>query len=173
MTTAKTFSTADLRQFTGSEHWYRHALVRSMLFTDGAKYVADAAGAYWLLDEIALAQRSVAAVKAEGFQLWRLAVNDHVGTLTCENGNGQQCIHQDHSVHRFPRRRRDLLLLQQHHPSAERGPMPAAAQPFSHRQRAVHCAPNVSLPNCLFASSAGPAPGPFHPRDTPPSPALP
>jgi hypothetical protein len=26
-------------------------------FTDGAKHVADAGGAYWLLDEIALAQR--------------------------------------------------------------------------------------------------------------------
>ena len=38
-----------LSQFTGSEHWYRHGLVRHIIFTDGAKYVADAAGAYWLL----------------------------------------------------------------------------------------------------------------------------
>jgi uncharacterized protein DUF6876 len=28
-----------------------------VLFTDGAKYVADQAGAYWLINEIALAQR--------------------------------------------------------------------------------------------------------------------
>jgi hypothetical protein len=27
----------ELRQFTGSEHWYRHALMRSILYTDGAK----------------------------------------------------------------------------------------------------------------------------------------
>jgi hypothetical protein len=46
---------ADLHQFTGTEHWYRHALVKSVLFTDGAKYLADTAAAYWLLDEIALA----------------------------------------------------------------------------------------------------------------------
>ena len=39
----------DLAQFYGSENWYRHCLVRSVLFTDGAKYVADAGGAYWLL----------------------------------------------------------------------------------------------------------------------------
>jgi hypothetical protein len=32
-----------LSQFTGSEHWYRHGLARDILFTDGAKYVADQA----------------------------------------------------------------------------------------------------------------------------------
>jgi hypothetical protein len=42
-------------------------VVPSITFTDGAKYVADAAGAYWLLDEIALAQRHVKAVAAEEF----------------------------------------------------------------------------------------------------------
>ena len=63
-------------QFTGSEQWYRHALVRSVLFTDGAKHVADAGGAYWLLDEIALAQRYKKRVAAEEFQHWKLTVKD-------------------------------------------------------------------------------------------------
>ena len=53
----KTLSEFDLRQFTGSENWYRHPFVRQVLFTDGAKYVADQGGAYWLLDAIAIAQR--------------------------------------------------------------------------------------------------------------------
>ena len=90
MTTTKTLTADDLRQFTGSENWYRHGLVRSVLFTDGAKYVADAGGAYWLLDEIALAQRYEKAVAAEEFQLWKLAVNldQHTGVLTCDDGNG-------------------------------------------------------------------------------------
>jgi hypothetical protein len=57
----------DLGQFTGSEQWYRHALNRAITFTDGAKYVADQAGAYWLLDEIALAQRFESKVRAEPF----------------------------------------------------------------------------------------------------------
>lgn len=35
-----------LAQFTGSETWHRHGLVPTVLFTDGAKYVADAGGAY-------------------------------------------------------------------------------------------------------------------------------
>jgi hypothetical protein len=43
--TSKTLRAEDLRQFTGSEHWYLHGLVRNVLFTDGAKYVADHGGA--------------------------------------------------------------------------------------------------------------------------------
>lgn len=34
-----------LSQFTGSEHWYRFGLTK-ITCTDGAKYVADSAGAY-------------------------------------------------------------------------------------------------------------------------------
>ena len=46
----------EFAKFTGTEHWHRHALNSEVLFRDGARYVADHAGAYWLLDEIALAQ---------------------------------------------------------------------------------------------------------------------
>jgi hypothetical protein len=47
-------------------------------------------GAYWLIDEIALAQRHVKRVAAEEFQLWKLAVKpDHTALLTCEDGNGK------------------------------------------------------------------------------------
>jgi hypothetical protein len=64
---------AELRQFTGSEQWYRHGLVRSVLFTDGAKYVADQGGAYWLLDEIALASAATAGSPPRNFRCgnWR------------------------------------------------------------------------------------------------------
>jgi hypothetical protein len=82
-----TLKEEDLAQFIGSEHWYRHGLVSSITFTDGAKYVADAGGAYWLLDEIALAQKFNAAVKAEPFQVWKLSVSDRKGVLTCEDGD--------------------------------------------------------------------------------------
>jgi hypothetical protein len=87
-TITKTLNTADLAQFTGSENWYRHAINRAVLFTDGAKYVADQAGAYWLLDEIAIIQPHDKRVAAEEFQVWKLAVNaDQSGVLTCEDGN--------------------------------------------------------------------------------------
>jgi hypothetical protein len=45
-----------------------------------------------LLDEIALAQKFSAAVKAEPFQVWKLTVNDHRGLLTCDDGNGNAFI---------------------------------------------------------------------------------
>jgi hypothetical protein len=77
-----------LGHFTGSEHWWRHSLVRRILYTDGAKYVADTAGAYWLLDEIALAQIGQPAVAREEFQVWKLVVQDNnTATLFCEDGN--------------------------------------------------------------------------------------
>ena len=83
-----TLNRDDLANFYGSENWYRHGLVRSILFTDGAKYVADAGGAYWLLDEIALAQKFEKKVAAEEFQLWWLTVKeDQTATLVCEDGN--------------------------------------------------------------------------------------
>ena len=47
------------------------------------------AGAYWLIDEIALAQRYEKRVAAEEFQHWKLTVkDDHTATLACDDGNG-------------------------------------------------------------------------------------
>jgi len=53
-----------LRHFTSSENWYRHHLNPTVLYTDGAKHAADVAGAYWLLDKLALAQRYESTVRA-------------------------------------------------------------------------------------------------------------
>ena len=47
MTDTKTLTKADPIQFTGSEHWYRHAMVRDVLYTDGVKYVAETVRARW------------------------------------------------------------------------------------------------------------------------------
>ncbi|MDI1254573.1 MAG: hypothetical protein PSV16_00605 [Flavobacterium sp.] len=85
----KTFTKADLAQFTGTENWYRHMIVRAVLYTDGIKYLAERAGAYWLIDEIAFYQLSK-PVAVEEFQLWKLTVDpDEKGILQCEDGNGR------------------------------------------------------------------------------------
>lgn len=42
----KTLGKFELMQFTGTENWHRHALVRKMPFTDSAEYVTDNAGAH-------------------------------------------------------------------------------------------------------------------------------
>jgi uncharacterized protein DUF6876 len=89
MNDTKTLTKADLAQFTGSENWYRHAIAPDVLYTDGVRYLARTAGAYWLIDEIAFAQRDNKRLAAEEFQSWKLAVNaDRTATLTCEDGNG-------------------------------------------------------------------------------------
>lgn len=88
MSNSKTLTEADLHQFTGTENWYRHGLNRNVVFTDGAKYVADEGGAYWLLDAIAIAQRFEKAVAKEEFQVWKLKVNeDRTASLVCDDGN--------------------------------------------------------------------------------------
>jgi len=57
---------------------------------DGVRAMVRAAGgAYWLLDEIALAQRYKKRVAAEEFQNWTLKVkDDNTARLTCDDGNG-------------------------------------------------------------------------------------
>ena len=90
MTSKHTLTKAELNQFTGSEYWYRHSLNREVVYTDGAKHVAEHGGAYWLLDEIAIIQPYDKAVAAEEFQVWTLTVRpDRKATLTCDDGNGK------------------------------------------------------------------------------------
>ena len=104
-----TLEEADLRQFTGSEQWYQHGLVPKITFTNGAKHVADAGGAYWLLDEIALAQKFNKKVAAEEFQVWKLLRDDAAlgntgngATLSCDDGNGNIVYSKRISFTDFP-----------------------------------------------------------------------
>jgi len=85
---------ADLRQFTGSEHWYRHALVPGITFTDGVHYLADKAECFWLLDKVATNQLRP-EIRREEFQVWKLRVaDDKTAMLTAEDGNGNE-IHSE------------------------------------------------------------------------------
>jgi len=89
MTTTPKLTKAELSQFSGGTvNYYRHALKRKVLFTDGAKYVADEGGAYWLLDEIALAQGRDKRVDRQPFQVWMLTVRpNRSATIRVEDGN--------------------------------------------------------------------------------------
>jgi phage anti-repressor protein len=86
--TKKALNAAELANFTGSENWYQHWLGKT-LFTDGAKFVAEQAGAFWLVDEIAINQTRP-KVMAEEFQVWTLNVDleKRKAVLTCDDGNG-------------------------------------------------------------------------------------
>jgi hypothetical protein len=103
MSNTKTLTAADLRQFTGTETWFRHPLNRKVVYTEGVQYVAENGGAYWLLDEIALLQPHDKKVAAEAFQVWTLTVQaDRKATLTCDDGNGNVVFTKDLEFTDFP-----------------------------------------------------------------------
>ena len=87
----KGFTASELAQFTGTENWYRRALARNVHYTDGVLFVAERAGVYWLIDEIALAQKAEAALAGEEFQVWTLIVEGSTALLRCDDGN-DRCL---------------------------------------------------------------------------------
>lgn len=93
MTTTR-ITASDLDQFTGSQECYRH-WTRKLVYTEGVKYLADKAGAHWLIDLIASHQVNP-RVAAEPFQVWRLQVapGSLAATATVTDGNHQQPIAQ-------------------------------------------------------------------------------
>lgn len=78
------FDPAELAQFTGTERYYR--LYSKCLLTDGTKYLADTAGAYWLMD--AAYSYLVELGTTDRYVLVRLVVSGSKAVLTLEDGNG-------------------------------------------------------------------------------------
>lgn len=82
------FIKSELRNFTGTETWFRHPLFRKFLFTEGVQFLAEAAECFWLIDMIYGFQLDQQAVKDEYFQTWDLTVGENkTATLTCGDGN--------------------------------------------------------------------------------------
>lgn len=95
----------DLSQFTCTDNYYPH-WTRKLVFTDGVKYLADKAGAYWLIDAIASyqADKRVKQNKMlQGIQFWKLEVKDGKGVLTCVEDTGRKpVIRQEIEFTDFP-----------------------------------------------------------------------
>lgn len=78
----------ELNQFTGTNQYFKHTL-SGYVYTDGVKYLADKAGAYWLIDKILIITRY--KKKLQEFGVWKLSVNDDkIAMLICEDGNGKK-----------------------------------------------------------------------------------
>lgn len=79
-----------LNGFTGTTMWYRHALVRTLTYTDGVRFFADNGGehgAYWFLDLVAT--EFYPLLKTEPFLLIVLSVMEKRGRIRVEDGNGR------------------------------------------------------------------------------------
>jgi len=61
-----------LDYFSGTENWWKHWAGR-ITYTDGVKYLAEKAGAFWLIDLIASHQNR--RLRDEKFQVWTLTVD--------------------------------------------------------------------------------------------------
>lgn len=94
----KALDPTTLAQFTGTVHYYR--LHRRCLLTDGAKYLADTAGAYWLMDAAYSHLESLGT--EDGFVLIRLVVSGCRAVLTLEDGNGHVRARQHIPYTDFP-----------------------------------------------------------------------
>jgi hypothetical protein len=78
------FDPAHLRQFIGTQHYYQ--LNRKCLLTDGTRYLAEAAGAFWLMD--AAASYLIELGTDDWFVQVKLVVTGSSAELTLEDGNG-------------------------------------------------------------------------------------
>ena len=87
----------------GTTDKYQHGLMRRLLYTDGAKFVADTCGAHWLIDLIASWQLKP-KVRREPFQVWSLAAGrkPRECIAVCEDGNGNRVASQRIHFSDFP-----------------------------------------------------------------------
>lgn len=88
----------ELRQFTGTEKWYKH--ITGNLYTDGVKYLAEEYCCYWFIDAVMFSGR---IIQNQEFQVWKLirVINDEF-RLLCEDGNYNNLYTQDILFSDFP-----------------------------------------------------------------------
>lgn len=84
-----------LAGFSGTEHYHRLSMFGGLKATDGVAWLAQNAECYWLMDEIGIAQ-TMKKIRSnpdlQDFQVWKLTVEDSVGTLTLEDGNDNRDV---------------------------------------------------------------------------------
>ena len=92
------FDPTQLSQFIGTEAYWR--ISPSAVLTDGAKYVADGAGAYWLMD--AIASYLPQFTGKEDFIVAKLVRTGSEAQLTLDDGNGRVLDQQHIPYTDFP-----------------------------------------------------------------------
>lgn len=89
----KTQIETGLRMHTGTTQWFLHP-ARQFTYTEGVRYLAKEASAYWLLDLIASWQ-TTPALRGEAFVVWKLTVNpDRSANAVAEDGNDRELARQ-------------------------------------------------------------------------------
>ncbi|MGE3424819.1 MAG: DUF6876 family protein [Dehalococcoidia bacterium] len=105
-----------LRQFTGGDCFYRHPLNRQVIYTEGVRFLAEHAKAYWLIDAIASYFPSPVMEDAIGaderlasLQFWTLNVaGDQAELLMLADRDERPLIRQRIALTDFPLDRIDI-----------------------------------------------------------------
>ena len=95
---------AALKQFCGSAEVYRFSsLLPDVAVTEGVKFLAEAAGAYWLLNDIGFEMMFNRAkfYNTDKFA-WQLTVNNRAGTLAALDYRGREICSKVYSYTSFP-----------------------------------------------------------------------
>ena len=87
------FEENELLQFTGAENYYPSSF-GTLNLTDGAHYLRERAGCYWLIDIIESYQPQL---KGEEFQIWGIIVNDDKSAIVyCKRDCDQPSLIEQH-----------------------------------------------------------------------------
>jgi hypothetical protein len=74
---------ADIAGFCGTQGYTRFCpFLRDWVITDGALFVAESAGAFWLMNEIGLNSKTNPVLNNRDFVCWTLKVKGNIGMLT-------------------------------------------------------------------------------------------
>ena len=76
---------SELAHFTGTTQWFYNPMFPNFYYTDGVKYLAEKAGAYWLL--VYIFSNQISPIKEQPFQVWKITVVNNEGTIKVEDGN--------------------------------------------------------------------------------------
>ena len=86
------FDSNQLSMFTGTEKYYR--ISRKHLLTDGTKYVAETASAFWMMDAVASHLCEIGT--QDWFVLVRVTVTNKTVVMRYEDGNGN--VHAEQAI---------------------------------------------------------------------------
>jgi len=75
----------ELQQFTGTEQYYFNSMYKWMNYTDGVKFLAERAGAYWLLDIIGTELKQF----NDDFQIIELEVANNKAVITSKRDTNE------------------------------------------------------------------------------------
>lgn len=101
----------ELRQFIGTERYYFLPSFKRFKYTEGVKYLAEQAEAYWLLEYIFCSQPH-RILRGKTFQMWNLKVQeDESAIITVEDENDNVLATFNINYTDFPLHTIDLWLV--------------------------------------------------------------